>query len=116
MKLTDEGITAHAHELGLALFASRKARETHPEGRSDGKRWYMAEHERCECCGDIRTPSAAFPWSQMVHARTRKHCLSLFSENKREQLPADALALVVALEKKLAAKTCNPSALLSVNP
>ena len=116
MKLTDEGITAHAHELGLALFASRKARETHPEGRSDGKRWYMAEHERCECCGDIRTPSAAFPWSQMVHARTRKHCLALFSENKREQLPADALALVVALEKKLAAKACNPSALLAVNP
>lgn len=101
MELTDQTVSLYAEQLGTSLYALRKSRETHPEGRSDGKRWYASGREMCRCCKDIRSPSAAFPWSQMTHCRSKKHCVSLFRENFRDELPADALLVLCAFEQRL---------------
>jgi hypothetical protein len=47
-------------------------RRTHPTGDTDtGGRWHPAQP--LPCCGAIRTPSRAWPWSLMLHCRTLTH-------------------------------------------
>ena len=47
-------------------------RRTHPAGDTDtGGRWHPAQP--LPCCGAIRTPSRAWPWSLMTHCRTLTH-------------------------------------------
>lgn len=60
-------------------YIRRRDRLTNPSGSFDrGGRFYLADDERCECCIGIRTPSRAYPYSEMVHARTAVHVASLF--------------------------------------
>jgi hypothetical protein len=66
----------------VECLESRKARTSHPDGRSDGKRWYPAASERQDCCSAIRSPSAAYPWSLMVHCRTAQHVALLYGVHR----------------------------------
>ena len=36
-------------------------------------RWYPDETERCPCCDKIRTPSRNWPYSLLVHCKSKKH-------------------------------------------
>lgn len=65
--------------LTATVYAARKARTTHPEGATDkGGRWYPSEREDADGDGSqARSPSAAWPWSYMLHCRTRAHCAVL---------------------------------------
>jgi hypothetical protein len=57
-----------------AIFSSRQDRKSHPDGKFDNaKRWYPSDREKCDCCGNVRGPSRTFPFSYMVHCRTKKH-------------------------------------------
>lgn len=58
----------------ITEYLKLKNRKTHPEGTFDsGGRFYLAESEKHDCCRGIRSPSRAYPYSEMVHARTLKH-------------------------------------------
>ena len=60
-------------------------REIHPEGTFDkGGRFYLAESEKCDCCRGIRSPSRAYPYSEMVHARTLKHVANKFGVDEKD--------------------------------
>lgn len=62
-----------------ALYASRQERRTHPEGYFDQcRRWYPSVREDVDgFTRRIRSPSAAWPYSYMIAARTKKHCVRL---------------------------------------
>jgi len=66
-------------EKAVEEYLNRQSRKTHPEGQFDNKkRWYPAEHEKQECCSYIRSPSAGWPFSLLVHCRTAEHVANLF--------------------------------------
>jgi hypothetical protein len=55
-------------------WLARQDRSKHPEGSFDNKRrWYPDSAERQSCCNSIREPSAAYPYSLMLHCRTVRH-------------------------------------------
>ena len=58
--------------LVAAVYASRKDRTSHPEGKFDSKqRWYPSEIEDADGDGSsTRSPSAAWPYSYMLRCRT----------------------------------------------
>jgi hypothetical protein len=63
-------------------YIRRRNRQTHPSGRWDrGGRWYASDSERCDCCRHIRTPSRAYPYSEMAHCRTAEHVANLYGVN-----------------------------------
>lgn len=58
-------------------FIKLQERKENPSGSFDNAgRFWLAE--TCECCRSIRTPSRAFPYSQMVHARTAVHVANAY--------------------------------------
>jgi hypothetical protein len=60
------------------LYQARKARTDHPKGTFDkAGRFWPSEEEIRPCCATIRTPSRAYPYSLMTHARTLRHCRNL---------------------------------------
>lgn len=60
------------------LYAARQERRQHPRGSFDkAGRWYPAESEACSCCAGLRSPSQRWPYSLMLHCRTRKHVANL---------------------------------------
>jgi hypothetical protein len=65
------------------VYKSRQDRQTHPDGKFDKQgRWYPSEAEWVdECCRGIRSPSRAWPYSYMVHCRTKKHVENLLKKN-----------------------------------
>lgn len=45
-----------------------------PKGSTDrGGRWYPTNNETFECCGSIKSPSRAYPWTYYKHCFTIKH-------------------------------------------
>jgi len=61
-------------------YYRRKNRLDHPKGKFDSAgRWYPAEEEERDCCAHIRRPSRAYPYSLLVHCRTKKHIRQLYS-------------------------------------
>ena len=75
----DDRVLAAAEE-----YVNRRLRIKHPDGKSDGKRWYPSDAETQECCSGIRSPSAAHPWSYMLHCRTLGHVARLFGVEEAE--------------------------------
>jgi|GEM_PF-4337224 len=60
-------------------YAARKKRKSHPDGIFEkGNRWFPSDDEKCDCCKEIRWPSWNYPFSLMVHCRTKKHVRNLF--------------------------------------
>ena len=63
-------ITCTIKEAALR-FINLKNRSIHPEGSFDkGGRFYL--DTKYSCC-NVRSPSRAHPYSQMVHGRTAEH-------------------------------------------
>ena len=63
----------------LEEFFSRQDRRSHPEGwRDAGGRWWPSDAECTALCATVRRPSAAWPWSIMLHCRTTTHLAELF--------------------------------------
>lgn len=66
-------------------YLDRRDRITNPDGSFDkAGRWYPSESEECNCCGAIRSPSRAYPYSYMVHCRTAGHVASLYGVDVKE--------------------------------
>jgi len=81
----------------LARFAARKEGAERPQGTRDtAGRWYPSPMEAQPCCGHIREPSRAWPWSLFVHCMTAEHVAAL------EGVPR--LAIRSALAKDAARK------------
>jgi hypothetical protein len=76
--ISQEGDTMDKRQAIQSIFEARQERSLHPDGEFDSKsRWFPSDEERCDCCNYIRFPSAAFPYSYMVHCRTKKHIQKL---------------------------------------
>jgi len=64
-------------------YIALRDRKSHPDGTFDsGGRFYLTEKH--ECCRGIRTPSRAFPYSEMTHGRTLKHVAMCHGVNESE--------------------------------
>ena len=69
----------------ITEYLKLKNREIHPEGTFDsGGRFYLAESEKHDCYRGIRSPSRAYPYSEMKHARTLKHVAQKFGVDEFE--------------------------------
>ena len=51
-------------------------RTLNPAGSFDKAGRFSLQH-RCECCDEIRSPSRAYPYSEMVHGRSVAHVSSV---------------------------------------
>ena len=61
-----------------ARWLRRQERAEHPQGRTDGHRWYPSEAENCDGFTRwTRSPSRSWPWSYMLAARSLSHCETL---------------------------------------
>lgn len=73
-----DAVAAAAVQIAAAAYLARRDRQAHPQGRFDRRgRWFASAAERQSCCGAIRTPSAAYPYSEMTHCRTAEHVARL---------------------------------------
>jgi hypothetical protein len=67
------------------VYLSRKSRQSHPIGVFDkARRWEPVAPETQNCCGGIRRPSKAYPYSLMTHCRSAEHIANLFGVDKKE--------------------------------
>ena len=74
----DAGL-AERIEQAAREYLARRDRLSHPDGTFDKQgRFYLAARERCPCCQRIRTPSARWPYSEMLHGRTAGHVAALY--------------------------------------
>ena len=66
-------------------YQKRQRRSVHPGGAFDrAGRWLPSESERQPCCGAIRFPSRAFPYSMIKHCRSRDHIIALYRIDRAE--------------------------------
>lgn len=78
-------------------FLALRDRLTHPDGRFDKQgRFYLDPDNQCPHCAYVRSPSAKWPYSELIHGRTAKHV-------------AARQSLDVKLVKRAAHKIENPS-------
>lgn len=72
-------LTAEIKAAAEPVYADRRDRRTNPDGDFDGAgRWYPSDEEDADGYKrHLRGPSRAWPYSYMVGARTRKHCVGL---------------------------------------
>ena len=80
-------------EIINRIFDARQTRRQHPAGETDNSRWYPSDMERCVCCGAVRSPSRAYPWSLMLHCRTRVHIAALVDRHGATSKKMLALAI-----------------------
>lgn len=81
-----------------ALYIARRDRQAHPQGKLDkGGRWYPSDEEDADgFTATLRSPSAAWPYSYMTGARTRKHITALALVNPQFVLAQAARFLTPA--------------------
>jgi hypothetical protein len=78
-------ITDMTIDEAASLYLDRKDRAAHPDGTFDSKRrWAESDAEHRPCCSTIRTPSAAYPYSKLVHCRTLQHVANLTGVDEAE--------------------------------
>jgi len=66
-------------EKAVACYRKRQNRKEHPDGEFDRSgRWYPSEKEKCQCCHNVRSPTARWPYSLMRHCRSIEHIAHLF--------------------------------------
>ena len=76
-------------------YLQLKRRETHPDGKFDNAKRFQVSC-KYHCCVGIRSPSRAYPFSQLVHARTARHVAHEHGMADREK---DIRSLSRILEK-----------------
>lgn len=82
--LGGEGMEERLREAALE-YIRRQEREAHPLGEFDhAGRWYPVEEERRPCCGRVRSPSRAYPYSLLLHCRTIGHVAALYGVGEEE--------------------------------
>jgi hypothetical protein len=70
-----------------------------PSGKTDsGSRWSPSDEEQCSCCGSIRSPSRAYPWSLLKHCHSKKHIKNLIQENPTHLSKDTPEALAMTIE------------------
>lgn len=70
------GYTSEEVKAGLE-FAARKARRSNPPGSFDNGGRFFAKERTLSVLG-CRTPSRAFPYPELLAARTAAHCAEVF--------------------------------------
>jgi len=71
-----------SQDIILAIHLAREQRLCHPKGSFDrAGRWYPDEWEECECCRYIRWPSRQYPFSYLLHCRTKRHVENLVAKH-----------------------------------
>lgn len=63
-------------------YFQRKNRLSHPPGKFDNAQRFYAS-ERTSAVNNVRSPSRAFPYSEMKAARSAEHCVELFRVESR---------------------------------
>ena len=64
-------------EVATREFLALRDRVTNPPGNFDkAGRWYPDEY--FPCCRNVRSPSRAWPYSELRHARTARHVAARF--------------------------------------
>lgn len=77
----------------LAEYHELSTRAINPPGTFDNAgRFYLSE--RGACCAGLRSPSRAYPYSQMVHGRTLKHIATMRGVSVHEARSALARMIV----------------------
>lgn len=104
-----QGYTASEMAAGKEFYA-RKNRFDNPPGDFDRAGRFTAA-ERTEAVMTARTPSRAWPYSEMAAARTAAHCAELFDV---EALAVKRIAKVLELENALSA-TCSKHEFLAAH-
>lgn len=103
-------------EIVKKVYEARRDRQVNPDGSFDNKsRWYPSDAENLDnFTASIRSPSAAWPYSYMVAARTKKHCTALIEASlSGETVPSDVASVVkIFAESYRVAKLaeCGPTA------
>lgn len=64
-------------------YVARRDRMANPPGTFDRQGRFYCD-ETYACCDGIRSPSVAYPYSQMTHARTLKHVAQVFGVSETE--------------------------------
>lgn len=68
-----------------ATFVQRKNRSENPEGKFDNAgRWYPAGRDAEVFDAAVRSPSRAWPYSYLVHARTAAHVARLYDADPKQ--------------------------------
>ena len=71
LAISDPGIFKAALE-----YNALKNRKVNPAGKFDnGGRFHLVR--RCDCCNSIRSPSRAYPYSEMLHGRSSVHVATI---------------------------------------
>lgn len=72
-----------AIETAAREFLELRDRTKNPPGHFDkAGRWYPDNY--FPCCNAVRSPSRAWPYSELTHARTGKHVAARFGVNETE--------------------------------
>lgn len=75
------------------IYGLRQSRAEHPDGKFDkAGRWYPSDEESQDCCDTVRSPSRGWPYSLMLHCRTRKHITQLVTSQHLESCSVCRLA------------------------
>lgn len=92
-------------ELGLLVWVGRHSRRTDPEGEFDNAgRWYPSAREDAgDVSGRVRSPSRSWPYSFLLRARTRRHCLLLAARAMEgKDVPPDVSGALQLVERRYA--------------
>lgn len=69
------------------LYSRRQARLENPDGKFDKQgRFDPSPEEWCDCCTSVRAPSRAWPYSYMLHCRTKKHVTNLVAKRANVEI------------------------------
>ena len=64
-------------DVAAREFIALRARAKNPPGSFDSaRRWYPDQY--FSCCSNVRSPSRAWPFSELTHARTARHVAARF--------------------------------------
>lgn len=71
--LQDPIVDIYSHVMGCVReYINRRDRICHPGGSFDSGGSFSLE-KRYDCCAGIRSPSRAYPFSEMLHGRSLSH-------------------------------------------
>jgi hypothetical protein len=85
MQEMEDSKKEYEQKLAAAVYEWRKLqdRKIHPPGKFDnGGRFYSSEH--FDCCSSIRSPSRAYPYSEMVHCRSYVHIAAKYGVDVKD--------------------------------
>jgi hypothetical protein len=98
-------------QAAVTDYVKLQHRETHPDGTFDKKKRWEPDRRFC-CCQGIRTPSAAYPFSLLIHARTAEH---VFHQHGVTGIQLNEFKALCRCAKKLTALDAATAAAVTAN-